>query len=164
MTPASGRPADSRGGGTEATSAGGSGDGVWRHAPRPAEDLALLSALTGLALMGLAWTWPVWGGALRFPCPFRTFTSIPCPTCGGTRALLAAARGELWTALQLNPLVAVATAGLLLWIPLSSAWVVGRWRRPDVARLRPVFGRIAARVAVGSALVNWLWVALSGTV
>lgn len=132
--------------------------------PRPCEDLALLSGMTALTSLLLVWSWPLWGAALQLACPFRAVTGIACPTCGGTRALLAAARGELVAALRLNPLVALATTGLLLWVPLSSAWVAGRWPRPDLRRLSGTGGRAAARAGVAAALANWLWVVLSGTV
>jgi len=124
----------------------------------------LLSGLTALALMGLAWTWPLWGEALRLACPFRALTGIACPTCGGTRALLAAARGDLGTALQFNPLVGLATTGLLAWIPLSLAWVAGRWPRPDLEGVVPRWGRPGARLLALLVGFNWLWLVVHGTV
>lgn len=142
----------------------GDGGPAWRAAPPPAEDVALLSGLTALAVLALAWSWPLWGDALELVCPFRTLTGIPCPTCGGTRALLAAASGDFRAAVQLNPMVGLAATGLLAWIPLSCAWVVGRWPRPEVRRLVPVSGRIVARAGGILVLGNWLWVAFSGTV
>lgn len=132
----------------------------WRPAPRPAEDLVLLSGLTALAVIGLAWSWPVWGEAIRVICPFRALTGIACPTCGGTRALVAAAHGELGAALRLNPLVALAATGLMAWIPLSAAWFAGRWPRPDLDRWIPALGGVAARIGAALVAANWLWVAL----
>jgi len=124
----------------------------------------LLSGLTALALMGLAWTWPLWGEALRLACPFRALTGIACPTCGGTRALLAAARGDLGTALQFNPLVGLVTTGLLAWVPISCAWVVGGWARPDLERIAPRSGTVGARLLALLVTGNWLWLMFVGIV
>jgi hypothetical protein len=52
------------------------------------------------------------GGGL---CMFRRATGIPCGGCGLTRAFVQLAHGELWSAIQLNPIA-----------PLAFVWVVGR--------------------------------------
>lgn len=124
----------------------------------------LLSGLTALALAGLAWSWPLWGEAFGVACPFRALTGIACPTCGGTRAFLAAARGELGAALGFNPLVGLATTGLLAWIPLSCAWVVGRCPRPDLEGVGARYGRSGARLLAFLVAFNWLWLVVQGTV
>ena len=42
---------------------------------------------------------------LPFPvCAFRELTHLPCPLCGGTRALISLSRGGVLTALGQNPL------------------------------------------------------------
>jgi hypothetical protein len=46
-------------------------------------------------------------------CLFRAVTGVPCPTCGGTRALLALARLDVPAALAWNPLV---TLGALVFV------------------------------------------------
>ncbi|MEV4423578.1 DUF2752 domain-containing protein [Patulibacter sp. NPDC049589] len=91
-------------------------------------------------------------------CPFRLLTGLPCPFCGGTRALAAAARGDLDGALRFNavwPVVAVA---------LIAAGVVGlagarrgreplgdAWRRARLAgRRRPWGRRVAVAIAVAA--------------
>lgn len=48
------------------------------------------------------------------PCAWRTFTGIPCPGCGGTRALACLGAGDLEGALAMNPAVALATMGTIL--------------------------------------------------
>ena len=40
-------------------------------------------------------------------CTLRRITSIPCPTCGSTRAVESALQGDLLTAFSYNPLVMV---------------------------------------------------------
>lgn len=73
----------------------------------------LAAAATGLGLAALALPAALQaaagsdGPAL---CPFRLATGLPCPFCGGTRALAAAARGDVDAALRLNavwPIVAL---------------------------------------------------------
>ncbi|MEM6454392.1 MAG: DUF2752 domain-containing protein [Acidobacteriota bacterium] len=38
------------------------------------------------------------------PCPFKTITGLPCPTCGTTRAALALGRFDVLHALTYHPL------------------------------------------------------------
>jgi hypothetical protein len=70
------------------------------------------------------------------PCAWRTFTGIPCPGCGGTRALACLAAGNLEGALTMNPAVAIATMGTILIGALALA-------RPAVA------DRLLDRLAAG---------------
>jgi len=51
------------------------------------------------AMMSSGWTWP---------CLFKAVTGIPCPTCGGTRALAALSHLHFLQALKYNPLVVLA--------------------------------------------------------
>ena len=57
-----------------------------------------------------------------FPtCPMRVALHIPCPGCGGTRAILAALHGDFRTAFQLHPL-----AVPLLFLLVPSIYLVLR--------------------------------------
>jgi hypothetical protein len=47
-------------------------------------------------------------------CPFAMVSGLPCPTCGGTRAVLALLRGAPGEALLHNAPVALATVFLAL--------------------------------------------------
>jgi hypothetical protein len=38
-------------------------------------------------------------------CPFKYFTGLPCPTCGGTRGVLAIAGGHVLDGFGFNPLL-----------------------------------------------------------
>lgn len=93
-------------------------------------------------------------------CPFLLATGLPCPFCGGTRALAAAARGNLGDASRFNvvwPVVAVVlvAAGLA---GLAAAWrgrtpltgTVGRLRSAGVAH-----PRVRVAVLVTLAAVPW---------
>jgi hypothetical protein len=51
------------------------------------------------------WTWP---------CLFKAYTGIPCPTCGGTRALAALSQFKIFEALRLNPLIVLGIVVALI--------------------------------------------------
>ncbi|NIR58105.1 MAG: DUF2752 domain-containing protein, partial [Gammaproteobacteria bacterium] len=65
--------------------------------------LLALTAATGL-LAGRMY--PLWRHDFALLCPAWTIFGVPCPTCGGTRAVAAVAQGDLLAALSWNPLVA----------------------------------------------------------
>ena len=47
------------------------------------------------------------------PCPVYEIFGLYCPGCGGTRALMALAAGDVWASLRIHPLVPCA-AGFLV--------------------------------------------------
>ncbi|MGA7991105.1 MAG: DUF2752 domain-containing protein, partial [Thermoanaerobaculia bacterium] len=69
-----------------------------------------LAFLWGGAALACAAVVPFAGDvAARAPaCAFHALTGVACPTCGGTRALLALTRLDIGAALAWNPLVALA--------------------------------------------------------
>lgn len=114
--------------------------------------LAVAGVLLVMAASGLALH--LWGVDLleHLPghpiCPFRAVTSLPCPGCGMTRAVLALGQGRVLAAARFNPLVLPLVAAML-------AWLAGV--RLDAARRRA-----ALTVLLGAVLVFWaarLWLA-----
>ena len=87
------------------------------------EDFYVLGALSGFVVLLASWGHPLWGAAWGAYCPFRALTEIPCPTCYGTRALLAATSGRWLTALRLNPLVATGGIHLAPMAVAKAGWV-----------------------------------------
>ncbi len=92
-----------------------------------------------LALVTPVTTLPSWLGFALPVCPLRAITGIACPACGGTRAVVALARGDVAGALAWNPFVILALAALLgagLAALIAPAAVAGRlagpapWRAP----------------------------------
>lgn len=112
----------------------------------------LLAMLGAAAVARVAMNWNVPLPA----CNFKRLTGAPCPFCGGTRALKAAAEFDLWTAFQYNPLVFLAGIAVIIWFAL---WVVDRFRREP---LQPRIERWLRRwpvwwIAGGLVLANWAY-------
>ena len=124
------------------------------------ERLWLSVALAGAALVVL---WVASGHEELPPliCPFRHLTGIPCVGCGGTRALLALARGEVQAAFFWNPLVALTAIGALAWLLYAAVVTLlsaPRLRVRLAARDRFLFRTAAWAVLVG----NWMFLILQG--
>jgi hypothetical protein len=102
----------------------------------------------------LAATFSLWGGAWRVVCPLRALTGIPCPTCFGTRAMLAVVAGHWGEALRLNPLVAAAGASLLVLVPVAALIGVAGLPRP---RFSTVTMTRAAWAGVALVVLNWVY-------
>lgn len=117
---------------------------------------ALLASLLGTLRGALS---PV---ALLPGCPFHAMTGLPCPTCGGTRALMALARLQWHEALVLNPLV---TSAAVLWGPLMLAFALparSARRSPAEPALR-LFGTSAGRlIFIAMIAANWAYLISAG--
>jgi hypothetical protein len=94
-----------------------------RRLSRPSAPIIALVAW--LLLIGVAETikHPRWEGVSL--CPVKAATGVPCPTCGSTRAVMAAAHGDLVAAFAYNPFTTIIVFGVLVW--LVARFVVG-WR------------------------------------
>lgn len=90
-------------------------------------------------------------------CPFHALTGLPCPTCGGTRALLALFQLDLPAALALNPLVAAGALAFLLGGVVALSRALRGLGVPDPAP-RP-WHRAAAVLAL---VANWAFVIAAG--
>jgi hypothetical protein len=55
-------------------------------------------------LIGVALVWPLSPVHPPLTCPLRRLTGIPCPLCGMTRSVVAAAHGHIVQSLSFNPL------------------------------------------------------------
>ena len=106
-------------------------------------------------LMALALAISRWSDHTPTFCSFRAITGAPCPPCGGTRATIALASGDLLLALRYNPLVTVgwAIAPLaVICIPLY------RRRRPFIARATASRVRkVGLSVLALVVLANWVY-------
>ena len=118
------------------------------------QDGYVLGVLSGFSVLLVAWSYPIWSAAADVPCVFRELTGIPCPTCYGTRAMLAATSGRWVIALRFNPAVGLGGIGLFVYLPWATGTVIGGWPRPS---LLP--GTTIKLVRVGGALMllNWAY-------
>ena len=90
-------------------------------------------------------------------CLFHAVTGVACPTCGGTRALLALARLDLAGALAWNPLVALAALVFLAGGFVALALAARGRGVPDVPP-RPWLRAAAARALAAT----WAYVIAAG--
>jgi Protein of unknown function (DUF2752) len=124
------------------------------------ERLWLSIALAGAAL-GILWIASGHDELPRLICPFRHVTGVPCIGCGGTRALVALAHGDLGDAFFWNPLVTVGAIGSLLW--LGYATLVITFGAPRFRVRLEAHDRLPIRIVVSGALVaNWIFLILQG--
>jgi hypothetical protein len=128
--------------------------------PRSSAPLApIVLAVTAVALAG-AGLWSELG--LPLPaCLLREAASLPCPACGGTRALHAALGGRFIEAFAWNPLLSIA-ALVLLGCSLASLGMRAAGR-PMSLRLDSGDGRWVAAAALAAVLANGIWQVSHGT-
>jgi hypothetical protein len=93
------------------------------------------------AMLGLAVVWPRLPVHPPIACPMRSITGIPCPLCGMTRAVVAAAHGHVIESLRFNP-------GGILVVLLALAIIAGM--RLDRVRVSPW-------LVVALAALLWAW-------
>lgn len=112
------------------------------------------------APLGVAAWWTA-RALLRHPserrlCMLLEMTGVACPTCGGTRAVLAFGRGDLAGAFAENPLVAAGAVLLALWFLYAlAATALPRLR--VTPRLSPAEAR-GLRVTVAAAFAStWIY-------
>jgi hypothetical protein len=96
-----------------------------------------------------------------YRCPFRALLGVPCPTCGGTRAVAAMGRLEFGRGFAANPLVALAWCGAVLFVPYAAVVVVGGMRRIRLTGLSARDRLLLRALAVGALLTNWAYLILT---
>ena len=114
---------------------------------------AIAVVLGWLGLVGLGEALKASSGVDMPSCPFRLLTGVPCPTCGATRAVLAAGQTRFLDALLYNPLLTVAAVAGLAWLVLRLGF--GRTIQLDLAPR----GRAIVWIAAGGLVaLNWAYV------
>ncbi len=94
-------------------------------------------------------------------CLWKWATGRPCPTCGLTRAVCHAMRGEWATSLDFHPAGVLVVAGFAGW----AVWSALEARRglPLLETARSRSGSALLRLGVVVSLVSWIVRLLSGT-
>jgi Protein of unknown function (DUF2752) len=92
-------------------------------------------------------------------CVFRTFTGIPCPTCGATRSLVHLANGNLSASFGMNPAIALLLFAALLMFAYDVATLFSGSRIS--LSLSPREATLMRAGAVVVLLANWAYLALS---
>ena len=120
--------------------------------------MALVLAAGALGAAALAPFAP-WLAPLLPACPFHALTGLPCPGCGTTRAALALARGDVFSAFGWNPLAAAAIVLGGAACLLAPWWVAAGRPLPEFAPVLPRRARLALVAAIGA---NWGWLVARG--
>ena len=93
--------------------------------------------------------------------PLKLLTGMPCPLCGGTRAVTALAIGDFLLALAYNPLALVVLALMLFSIVSYFGFVVPFRRRP-IVQATPRQRDVVRIVVIVAFLLNWVYVLATG--
>ena len=95
-------------------------------------------------------------------CPLKTITGIPCPACGGTRAMRALiGHGDLLTAFRFNPLATIGAFAALAFLVYAA--IVILFRRPRMRVLLAAPDQRWLRIAAWTAiLANWAFLIIDG--
>jgi hypothetical protein len=130
----------------------------WRHLRArelDQERLWLSVSLAGMALLALGQV----SSEFEIPvplCPLKHITGIPCPTCGGTRALRTLGQGAVLAALRWNPLVTIAALVLIPCLVYAAFVTLCGWPRIRV-QLAPADQRLLRTAAWVAIVANWVF-------
>jgi len=126
---------------------------------QPAFSTPRAAILAGALLLALGIVAAALPGIENGPvvCPFRAVTGLPCPTCGLTRAAHSLMRGDVASALAINPF---DTLFFLVAVPLFAGLWGANLAGGFAVRISmsPVERRVAWALLVAVALANWAYV------
>jgi hypothetical protein len=110
-----------------------------------------------VARMLIPWLWaqPLLAEKIMGACLLRSWCGVPCPFCGGTRAVVAAAHGDWAGSLLQHPIAALLVAGAVMvgiWTGLSAATGYDLGLTRSIRYLRPWLSWSGLTAAV---LVTW---------
>jgi len=115
-----------------------------------------------IALLGIVAAAVVPVDLIGLRCPFLALTGLPCPTCGGTRAMAAMSHLRFADGFRLNPLVAAGWVCGVLFVPYAAVVCLAGRRRLRVTDVTDRQRRVIALVVLGLVLGNWAFVILRG--
>jgi hypothetical protein len=115
--------------------------------------LALLWGAVAVVLVGAS-PWASLAGDALWDCTFKSWTGIPCPTCGTARAALALAQLDVLGALSRYPLPTMAWAFLIVGGLAAGAMALLGRTPPEIPRSLPLWARASL---IGAVLTNWMY-------
>lgn len=118
---------------------------------------ALIAGAAWLALVGAAVYFAPRAEDAPALCTFKRLTGVPCPTCGTTRMTMALSRGDVASALALNPLMATLFAASLVWLILRLG--CGRTITLATTKRQRRMLWLAAAIML---CANWVYLILAG--
>jgi len=123
----------------------------------PRSSLLQWGPLLMLAIWSGLVAYAVWiaqtGGRAAPLCNFKRLTGTPCPTCGGTRAALRLADGDVLGAWSFNPLLLLTLVFLTVVVLLR--FVAGKRIEWGFTRTQR---RVVWIVLIAAFLLNWAYV------
>jgi hypothetical protein len=120
--------------------------------------IALLWGAVAAVLVGAS-PWASALGDALWECTFKSWTGIPCPTCGTARAAILLARFDFLEALGRYPLPTLGWIFLVAGGFVAAAMALLGRELPSIPTRLPVWGRIAVLAAV---LGNWAYSIATG--
>lgn len=98
-------------------------------------------------------------------CLFKKATSLPCPSCGATRAAVALVSGEAKKSFFENPIGAI----LVSFIFLGPPWIVWDYLSGNATFMywytraeKLIRRRSVAIILIGLVVANWIWNIIKG--
>ena len=93
-------------------------------------------------------------------CVFHEITGFPCPTCGGTRSLIALSQFDFFSSFLYNPLALLFTIGLIVF---SLLFLVGIISNKSLKIMLSERGKKVLRYsAISLFIFNWIFLILTG--
>lgn len=113
----------------------------------------IAASLSSLAIL---WVWAGEGFPVQPFCVFKKLTGLPCPGCGGVRAIRLLMEGEVLQAFYTNPLSILFCVCILILLSLMLADCI---RKTDVANriIKKKWQPLPTAVVIVLILANWIW-------
>lgn len=93
-------------------------------------------------------------------CIFHEITGLPCPTCGGTRSLIALSQFDLVSSFMFNPLVPLFAIGLIIFSLLFFAGAATK--RSVKVGLTQRGKKIIRYTVIALIAINWVFLIIIG--
>ena len=90
-------------------------------------------------------------------CPFAQITGKPCVLCGGTRAILGLAKGDIDNAIASNAFVAIVVPALVVTVLAHTTWLTLVGHNMTLESLRKIRLNNGLKVLLGMLTIGWIW-------